>query len=1262
MKKRVLSMVLALALCVTAFSGIAFAKAPAGRVETNVDRVDNLLSGIAIPEQQEKINGVAETATVDEEMLKNLVWDPSNPDYESEYFVITKEMLDKGYDEDGHLSLEECQTLSYFVLLSLHDDVESGAITEDNYENLYKLIKGDPEAVDDDPAVQEVMRLGFDGIDAKYNTADMPLNEAFGMFDDYGDDLTRLYASFMEDDAAQIELYGFFGFLDDVMQDVVIPDNHTEEEIKKWVEDRALEIYRASGRTITPEDAVAQAIEEANVKFGTTISTEVDKDAALDKVMTKGQECAHTEITAIVEKYIPMAFQQSVEGYVKGSGDGNYLARYREFMHEDRDKKEAAIVIGKDLMKVVTGGGIMAKISSYVKEKNKQGFLTGTNGILADANRRARLFNADNQTANDELVAVVNDIVTELTKDAADGNNSGLDEAVFNDINNLVKEIEARGLTLEGLVKSAEYVLDTIDNENLDFQNIWYNLGLGRLVDVSVYKNDYANDNGEGSAQLDVALRHDLIDKQFKDPDKAFKLDGVSAYFTFKAAEGETDVTDIEGNFVDYTAESTDPVEVTLDVFRSGAVPVDEFDVDRYLTTVTLELKGKEPTTPPEDEDWTIENFLGDDVKVGADATWEEVLSKLTKTLTVATEGGIKSDELTITWVKPADFDNHGDEITVDGTYTAPADRKASGAVDGKVAQKVVFEAVKPVYTVDIKEEDEANDLLKKDAYVLDENGQAEITVETKVENVPLVVIAVTEKGGKPANTGLVYQTIDKYQAESYTFTIDESVLGDKESMDFMVAVGNTAFENAYDQAFFTVKKTGEPVVLVPVWEKETNAVIRSVKRNTLWEDIKGIDEYIGKTMEFVGEDGQVVEALNGKYTITFDSTQYDPKDRSNQTVTGTYDLEALEAELAELGYCIGEESARPKNSYLIDGEYQLSINRPSSGNGGGGGGYTSTYFTDGTKYDGNKTIHLVGDTSNTRVVIDLVGPDGKVLKTVTLTAAQFINGYDWDVSDLLPFAEGAYNLILRSTYGDEYDKLTFNVGKSGTVITSDIFDKTDHFNYIMGFNDGTVRPEAYITRDEVAAIMFRLLTNKVRTDNLTNSTDQFTDLPDGHWAMTAFATLNTMGIFRGRGDGIMGVGDDITRAEFAALCSRFAVVSASDLTTDYTDIAGNWAEEEIKTVTAAGWFQGSNGLFRPDDKITRAEVVTAINRIIGRDKVGAEAFGNNDVEKFSDLSKDAWYYVDMIEATVPHEYEVADGKETWTKVDDTVDWTVFEQ
>ncbi len=226
---------------------------------------------------------------------------------------------------------------------------------------------------------------------------------------------------------------------------------------------------------------------------------------------------------------------------------------------------------------------------------------------------------------------------------------------------------------------------------------------------------------------------------------------------------------------------------------------------------------------------------------------------------------------------------------------------------------------------------------------------------------------------------------------------------------------------------------------------------------------------------------------------------------------------------------------------------------------------------------------------------------------------------------------------------------------------TPESLNGEDHFAYVVGYPDGTVRPNDNITRAEVTSIFFRLLKESVRNENLT-SDNSFNDVNDEDWYNTAISTMAKLGIVKGRTADEFVPNAFITRAEFAAICARFDD-SAFEMVDDFADVEGHWAEAEIHEAAAHGWIRGyEDGTFRPDRFITRAEAMTMINRVLNRVPETVNDLLNN-MQKWPDNSDESvWYYLPVQEATNSHDYDMKNRiYEKWTAFDEAFDWTKYE-
>lgn len=220
-----------------------------------------------------------------------------------------------------------------------------------------------------------------------------------------------------------------------------------------------------------------------------------------------------------------------------------------------------------------------------------------------------------------------------------------------------------------------------------------------------------------------------------------------------------------------------------------------------------------------------------------------------------------------------------------------------------------------------------------------------------------------------------------------------------------------------------------------------------------------------------------------------------------------------------------------------------------------------------------------------------------------------------------------------------------------------------DHYAYLLGYEDGTVRPNGSISRAEVATVLFRLLKDDVRMQNLTKD-NAYSDVSDTAWYSTAVSTLSKMGVISGYPDGTFRPNAPITRAEFAAMIARFDE-TAKSADTPFTDISGHWAENAIGKAYGNGWVAGSSKtVFCPESNLTRAETATLLNRVLHRLPEKESDLLANQIA-WPDNPETFWGYLAIQEATNSHEYErKADGvHEMQTAKRENRDWSKeFEQ
>lgn len=313
-------------------------------------------------------------------------------------------------------------------------------------------------------------------------------------------------------------------------------------------------------------------------------------------------------------------------------------------------------------------------------------------------------------------------------------------------------------------------------------------------------------------------------------------------------------------------------------------------------------------------------------------------------------------------------------------------------------------------------------------------------------------------------------------------------------------------------------------------------------------------------------------------------------------------------------------------------------VSRPSNGGGlGGGTSYTITFDVDGD----TSLVDSVKKSQNTTIKVnDLKHP--------------YKDGYAFD---------GWYTDSELTDKVTEDFKLTKNMTLYGTWEKSKSagrLNDTDHYAYVVGYPDGNVNPENYITREEIATIFFRLLWDSERT-NILRKSNSFSDVDRNRWSNTAISTMENGGFIHGYTDGTFAPSENITRAEFATIASALDDMT-ENLTHGFSDISGHWAEDYIADAVSKGWLAGyEDGTFRPEQNITRAEAMTIINRMLNR--FVNEAGLHKDAVLWPDNDKGKWYYYAVEEATNSHDYtRQSDGiYETWTAITENKDWSSLE-
>ena len=264
--------------------------------------------------------------------------------------------------------------------------------------------------------------------------------------------------------------------------------------------------------------------------------------------------------------------------------------------------------------------------------------------------------------------------------------------------------------------------------------------------------------------------------------------------------------------------------------------------------------------------------------------------------------------------------------------------------------------------------------------------------------------------------------------------------------------------------------------------------------------------------------------------------------------------------------------------------------------------------------------------------------PDGSYKRTVTRKCKYC--GYEEDVVE---------------TKRDEVDDIT------AILLPALQANTDDHYSYLIGYADGTVRPNGKITRAEVATIFFRLLDDDTRAKYWSSKND-FSDVSADKWYNNAVSTLSRMGVIGGYADGTFRPDAPISRAEFAKIAVSFTQNTGSATYNYFTDVkTTDWFAPYVTAAKDAGLIEGySDGSFKPESKITRAEACAIVNRTLGRKPSKAHMKISDRID-WPDVQTTDWFYEAIMEATNSHTCTMGDRVETWTGKLPQRDWATLE-
>ncbi len=388
------------------------------------------------------------------------------------------------------------------------------------------------------------------------------------------------------------------------------------------------------------------------------------------------------------------------------------------------------------------------------------------------------------------------------------------------------------------------------------------------------------------------------------------------------------------------------------------------------------------------------------------------------------------------------------------------------------------------------------------------------------------------------------------------------------------------------------------------------------------------------------------IEIKDGKITVTLPDTH--TLTTSNQTTVTVLDKD--NKGVANISVTIKDKTTEKTGTTDANGKVTLPVKSSgggsSSGGGGGsrgngGGGYISTNTTNITVTDKNgKNVSVSKSTDK----------DGKI--TLTLPNGTDLTGdsyYTIKATDNKGNAKADVAIILKDRKNNSANGTT---DKNGMLI----LPAETHTAYIFGYDDGTFRPDNNMSRAEAAAIFARLISEK-KGENISGKAT-FNDVSSKDWFAKEVGYLEKYGIIKGYSDSTFKPNDSVTRAEFVAMTVRFNAlfndVKKGSYTVKYTDVEkGYWAYNDIAYAKNVGWLNGyADGSFKGDNAITRAEVVTVVNKATGR--IADEGYINKNLSllnKFTDLKNNShWAFYAICESANTHLANTANNAETWVK------------
>ena len=516
-------------------------------------------------------------------------------------------------------------------------------------------------------------------------------------------------------------------------------------------------------------------------------------------------------------------------------------------------------------------------------------------------------------------------------------------------------------------------------------------------------------------------------------------------------------------------------------------------------------------------------------------------------------------------------------------------------------------EVITPDYSYKVSVND--NDGVISGAIVSVDKDNSSVTVklpdEKSITPDNRIIVGVTDKDGKPVN-GVPVTVIAEDGTEATDLTNSEGIA--------VVPPTNTDMTDKNGYAQVVEGENTYNVVVEDTTVKIENAAV----------EVKD-----GK-ISVILPDGNKLDTAN-QTTVTVTDKDNAPVQNMSVTVTDVNNQTAAKSTDANGKITVPVKTTGGSSSSGGGGS-------SSGGSSGGGGSTVNTINVKVTDKD-DKSVNVTKSTASDSITLTL--PSG--------TTLDGSNYYTITVTDSKGNAKTEYSVTLKDKSGNTVSGET---DASGQLI----LPAAEHKAYIVGYEDGTFKPENNMTRAEAAAIFARNIAER-KGENISSGKSSFTDVNSKLWYNNSIAYLEKYNIISGYNDGTFRPEEQITRAEFVTMCMRFYGMF-EDITASNKNIfndvpKSHWASGYIYNAIAMKWIEGyADGTFKPDSNITRAEVVAIVNRVLDR-AADTEYISKNisTVNKFTDLKdKSYWAFYEILEAANTHIAVQSANGETWVK------------